>query len=445
MSFEKQFKTCLTYSLRVPSLHRPQLRYSHALRLGRRPSFQKRQQFVISKILCLGSGSPDKGNAVYLRTGGLRTWRSQSTATTDYNHYEAFLSFFDPYLPPSLRLQSKLVGSGGTAQIQPIQDLVRLLTDVLPGSSWKTEPLGCLGLHQNRWPAFHWLVHEMIKTQTPTSCSLAVGPLNGWATGSLSLSELTSAPSLAVKSSQRHSLNSLQQSLDSLLELPLPSNLKYAQTRSQDSLGCLWMCLGSMIIKAVDMDSEARATVMINVHQAIASMHHHDVIPRTIYNYSTAQDTSAIQRPPTLRLLRSRILTTLSDAAWTASEAQILKEAQTVGAKFVHKGHELPGAEYRPRLRSIGLETWLEFILWSCIESGRINQASWIISQIVDQQRDGKPWRVISWEALRDQTVLKDVFEMDDVRKHLVGAASTAEGYSEGRVHAPISRAWLTH
>ena len=343
---------------------------------------------------------------------------------------------FDPYLPPSLRLQSRFVESEGNAEVRPIHDLAELLANRLIDSSWKTEPLTCLGLQQNRWPAFLWLVQEMIKVQTPIPSSLATDPLNGWAKGSLSLNELTSAPLVGVNVSQRQSLEPLKQSLDSLLGLPLPPTSSNGHMQGQDSLGWLWMCLGSMIINAMDMDPEAAAAVMANVYQAIASMHHHDVIPKTIYNYDTALDASAVQRPPTLRLLHSRILTTLSDAAWTATEAQVLKEAQTIGAKFVHKGHKLPGAEYRPRVRSIGLEMWLEFILWSCIESGRISQASWVINQIVDQQKDGMPWKVLSWEALRDQTRLKDVSGISGTRKQLLAAASTAEGYSEGKAQA---------
>ena len=435
MSLEKQLKIRLEYSFRSHNLHRFRFRSFRTLfrGCGSLTSFQRIQNFIVSKTPYLGYGVTGKGRTFDLTICHVRKFSSRITITHDCDQYESLLFKFDAFLPLCLRSQRKYVGNEATAEAQPIQGLARLLIKRSRESSWKDVSLSQLGLRQNRWPAFLWLVQEMIKVQTPPLSSLTMAPLNGWAPDSLSLYELTSAPSLAVEISQRQSLEPVQESLSSLLDLPPLSTRSDGPVHTQDLLGYLLMCLGSVIIDAVKMVPEAAAIAMANVYQAIASMHHQDLIPRTIYNYSTASDASAILRPPTLRLLHSRILTTLSDAAWTASEAQVLKEAQTIGAKFVHKGHELPGAEFRPRVRSIGLEIWLEFILWSCIESGRIKEASWIINQIQNQEEDGMPWRAASWEAMQKQTQLKLDSEMSGMRKQFIGAASTAEGYSEGK------------
>ena len=356
--------------------------------------------------------------------------KSFTTIANDQNHH-GLLTLFDPFLPPNLRLQNEIKATGETEAAQPIQDMIKILVNSLISSSWKLEPLSQLGLHQHRWPAFIWLIKEILSVQQPLSNSHRVSPLNGWAQESMSLNELTSDRSFAEKISQQQSPEPLKESLDSILRTPQQITPGDGRLISLDSLGYLWICLGSIIIQAINMNPEAAAPVMANVYQVIALMHHHDVIPRTIYDYSAASDTSAIRRPPTLRLLHSRILTILSDAAWTANEAQILKEAEIVGARYTHKGYELPGAEYRPRIRSIDLETWLEYALWSCVESGRIIQASWIISRLVDSEHDGTPWTVVSWDTMRHSNKFGNV-DIKSTRNKFVGAASTAEGYSEG-------------
>ena len=344
------------------------------------------------------------------------------------DHESKFL--FDPYLPPKLRLQEGLKDAKETEAVRPIKELTEQLLKSLIESSWKIEHLGRLGLHQNRWPAFIWLFKEFLLFQRSSSHYHTHRPLNGWAQAPVSLKLLVSDQSLVEQISQRQPHESLERSLDSVVERPGLSVPSVGFITSLDLLGYLWMCLGSIIIQAVNMDSEAIAPTMAYVYQAIALMHHHDVIPRTIYDYGSAKDASAINRPPTLRLLHSRILTILSDAAWTASEAQILREAEIFGAKFTHMGYELPGAEYRPRIRSIGLEVWLEFVLWCCVESGRIGHASWIINRLIDGEQLGTPWSVVCWNTLH-QNNLGDS-NIENIEKQSVRAASTAAGYSEG-------------
>ncbi|KAI9857380.1 MAG: hypothetical protein M1813_008283 [Trichoglossum hirsutum] len=169
------------------------------------------------------------------------------------------------------------------------------------------------------------------------------------------------------------------------------------------ALGQIWSSLGSMTITASERSAEERKDIMSHVLQIIAYIHHIDRIPNSLYNYTystQSSNQSLSQRPPTLHLLSSRILTALSDAAWRTHEQHISAETTTVGARYPYMGHEVPGARYGLEVRELGPEVWMELILWCCVEAGFITEAAWIIEEMEKRPSIHK-WSVMSWNAIQ--------------------------------------------
>ena len=158
----------------------------------------------------------------------------------------------------------------------------------------------------------------------------------------------------------------------------------------------IWQSLGSLVLQAECRrgNKEAYKNIMLNVLYALGEMHHKGLFPKTIYNYDMARDSSAVQRPPTLWLLSSRIMSQLSDVAWNRQYLDALAKAE-------EQGYEVPVPMIQPSFQSVGTETWLELILWACVEGGWISEAAWIISELESSGTQAhKDWSVIDWPEL---------------------------------------------
>ncbi|GAB7361990.1 hypothetical protein MBLNU230_g2026t1 [Neophaeotheca triangularis] len=128
--------------------------------------------------------------------------------------------------------------------------------------------------------------------------------------------------------------------------------------------------------------------------EVIAMMHHHELMPSTIYNFTPNPDPSALQQPPTLNIFSSRILTSLSDAAWRAHERAVLEEAQAKGGQYAAMRPEIPGSAYRVNVGGLTPEIWLELILWSCLHGGWIEDGAALLAFIEPQRPE---WTPLSW------------------------------------------------
>ncbi|KAG8525793.1 uncharacterized protein KY384_000553 [Bacidia gigantensis] len=165
---------------------------------------------------------------------------------------------------------------------------------------------------------------------------------------------------------------------------------------AKQSLAQVWQALGSMILHAGDLseDRVAHQSIMSQVLDILAQMHHVDALPSTIYNYVPAKDPSVIQRPPTIHLLSSRIMTLLSDVAWKRHWKSEMAKAQEYG-------YELPSPRVQPQLSQVESGVWLDLVLWACVESDLVLEAAWIVSQMQRRSQDwAKRWSVISWEEV---------------------------------------------
>ncbi|CZT15732.1 uncharacterized protein RCC_01566 [Ramularia collo-cygni] len=156
---------------------------------------------------------------------------------------------------------------------------------------------------------------------------------------------------------------------------------------AHDALGQIWRTLGAMT--QVCAGGDIRPEVL----EIIAYLHHREIMPTSIYQYQPRMDKSAIQQPPLLPLLSSRILASLSDAAWRAHEKLMVEEARARQGDGALNRSNVLAAPYRARVDGLFPEVWLELILWSCLHGGWLEQGGFILKSVVQQ----KDWKPLSW------------------------------------------------
>ena len=348
---------------------------------------------------------------------------------------EIWTTVLGKYLPMELRTQDWVDDRTNPDAILPIHTLVPLLQEARRMQPRGLDLLGYLGIFQGRWAAVIWLIKAMVEHMSDNKASQ--GLLESYHHQSW-----TSVPSVDDFTGEMVDVEpfiqpfKLDLSLDDLTNPGGSSNLSLHSVvpLARDVLGEVWQSVGSIILEAANCPSEECKEIMSHVHEILAHLHHVDALPHTMYNYLGADSYNVLQRPPTLHLLSSRILTTLTDAAWKAHEREVISEASSVGAKYVYKGYELPGARHKPRIREVGAEVWLELVLWSCINGGWIEEAAWIINEM-EICADDKKWSVIEWNALKEAASHNlqgpSVLNLKGPESRLERIAGGIEGYSE--------------
>jgi hypothetical protein len=206
---------------------------------------------------------------------------------------------------------------------------------------------------------------------------------------------------------------------------------------SRIALGQVWQSLGNMILVAeayentpnspasnsdwnAKLGADGLSSSLSYVQQILAHLHHIGLVPTAVYNDTSTHP--SLFRPATLHLLSSRILTSLSDAVWRAHEEQTLAKAALTGSNRLF-GMEIPGSRYKLKVRSLGPEVWLDFVLWCCVEGGYYKEGASIIQQMEKTQRN---WSLISWDAIQTQNQV----DWDRVKSRTGGVVGRIEGYS---------------
>lgn len=386
---------------------------------------------------------------------------------------EAWAELMDPYLPLELRSKGWLENLAAFEGVRCISTLPSLLRE-----GRRAFPLGLLGyiaVDQDRWAAWLWLVKEILKQDTKdirdmTSDSIP-GKLNY---GSGSLDELTMSPITAttrdkIPSRQPVRLediadpypveqteasdaelspsdavtedkasNNLAASLDEMTESIVATEPGVHGAMKQ-AVGQIWQSIAMIILEATDR-ADQTTEMMSFVHQAIALLHHHGWIPQSIYGCESGEAPLDLRKPPLLEILSWRIMTTLSDSAWKARQSELIAKKGYPIASFDYKGSELPGGGYQPRIRALGTATWLEFVLWSCVESSMVPDAARIINEVANRKGE-KRWKIINWDALQESAIKKrrDAAKIKPgfIRWWLNNLRGISEGYSEGRSLCP--------
>lgn len=355
-------------------------------------------------------------------------------ALQDRNDSDAWAALLEPYLPLALRSRSLIEKLSEFDGVRCIDTLPQLLLRARITAPVRLDLLSYLGVTQGRWEAVLWLTKTLL-AHTKAAGTLpqyeTILHLQSWR-GSGSLDELTDNGIWADPVSRPFGAP-----LPSLDKLTGSTDRKTPTVGSRplsDALGHIWQSTGNMILEATDRSSEECRVIMSHVYQILAHLHHIGAIPNTMYNYSPAIDPSVLQKPPTLHLLSSRILTTLSDAVWRAEEKEVISEAASVGAEYSYKGHELPEARYKVRVRELGTEVWLDLILWSCVEGGWISEATWIVTEMGKRKGKSK-WSVINWDAIQEPptsgTLKASRVDWQGVMSRIGGAVGGIEGYNE--------------
>ena len=308
---------------------------------------------------------------------------------------QAWISLLDPVLPPKLRSERYQDDAANAQNAHLTAEEVSGIIAQARYQGSKIDILLSLG-EQGRWKAVVWLVTYMVDklwTGNPQDrVYTASGPWSGIGNLQDHLDrELPLSTSLA-KPTATTSIN-----LDRLLdnEHPLGEGQGRQFTAGHEALGQIWQSLGNMIIK----DATESTSIRLEILEILALLHNRGIMPESIYKYTPAQEHTAMRQPPTLHLLSSRILTSLSDAAWRAHEKRIVDEAREIGRSDSIIRPEIPGSVYRVRVGGLRHEVWLELILWACLQGGWLPYGASVLEATMESP---KPygWQALSWREL---------------------------------------------
>ncbi|EXJ82965.1 hypothetical protein A1O3_06782 [Capronia epimyces CBS 606.96] len=206
------------------------------------------------------------------------------------------------------------------------------------------------------------------------------------------------------------------------------SQSQYSERDRQRVLDIVWPFLAKLVIASTKGLPEDARDIMNTVHQILARMHSLDLVPPTVYTYSPPQGTTTIQKPPILNLLNSRILSTLSDAVWRAQQDDAIAQAREKGKPLRDVSHHPPSSRFRPRVKELGPELWLEFILWCSVEGGLASTGTRIID-LLREDADNR-WSAINWtagQAIDNETPWVD---WDRVKRRHDSPVGQREAYS---------------
>jgi hypothetical protein len=304
---------------------------------------------------------------------------------------QQWLTSIDPFLPAHLRRDQ----TDNTANTPAVTSL-DLAIVINAAQDMSLDILGFMGLVEDRWPAVIWVAKKIVEDgkramQPPLQLEPSANII--WPESEpRSLTDLTESPLRTERVRPSRKLNSSLEDLTSD-----PDSIDLRQVAMKRALGQLWRSLGSMILASTERNN-GEAAVMPHVLEIIAYLHHVGLMPHSVYTYRPHENKYALQQPPTLHMLSSKILTALSDASWKAHEASV--NLAKPGAKPSYfLGHEIPGSRYRLHVTEVGAELWLELVLWSCLHGGWTTDGIAILEQVASKQ-EAHGWGLISWREI---------------------------------------------
>jgi hypothetical protein len=346
----------------------------------------------------LASTSAKQGNN--RANNALKTGNNQGPPSGKITAYQKqslqYLDRLDALLPLHLRSHGNTLDSSATAFTPNAREMARLAHDA---DKHFNSFLEWVAIDQGRWRAAVWIVELLIEHFHPKSpLSNRLGhTIQKWNLKG-SLDDLVKSPLYLVpqpgeEATMPHIQASSAPSLHELTD-DKPESLTRMEVSRHNILGLIWRDIGRLIIVCATDHNIAGGEVKPDVLEMIALLHHYELMPESIYTYLPAESPDAIQQPPTLHLLSSRIFTALSDATWRAREMTALEEAKKQGGGTV--GLETRGSSYRVRVSGIKPEIWLELILWSCLHGGWVADGTTLLRGISRSQAKGS-WKPISW------------------------------------------------
>ncbi|KAK5169674.1 uncharacterized protein LTR77_005652 [Saxophila tyrrhenica] len=302
---------------------------------------------------------------------------------------ERWASLLEGGLPPHLRDHT-----GPRADLTPnIEDVAEILLAAQEPVYADVDLLYYLAVEKERWDAVIWLVKRLVEAFGPEV--LRDGRLHHvvgqWESES-SLDALTE-DKIAVEDAPGPEASLIpsapgQATLDQLTG-DKPDNLSRGERLAHNALGQIWRSLGHMVTACADTGIKAE------ILEIIAHLHHMGIMPASIYNQKPSTDSTSIQQPPTLNLLSSRILISLSDAAWRAHERSNNRTARLNSSPDDSSRPAKPGSRYKVNVAGLRPEVWLELILWACLHGGWIKEGA----ELLDASYTAG-WKPFAWRSM---------------------------------------------
>lgn len=256
--------------------------------------------------------------------------------------------------------------------------------------------LSHVGLVEKRWPAVVWIAKKLSEDgQRPGGPRSNVDSASNilWPeTERRSLKDLTENP---CRTERVRPTRKLHRTLEDLTSAPESIDLRHSAWKR--AMGQLWRSLGSAIMASAEQQQE-QETGMSYVLEIIAHLHHAGFMPDSVYTYRPHESRYALQQPPLLHMLSSKILTALSDATWKAHETSV-KLANKGPKPSYFLGYEIPGSRYRLQVTGLAPALWLELVLWSCLHGGWTLDGIAILEQVASKQEQ-QGWNLISWREI---------------------------------------------
>ncbi|RMZ78283.1 hypothetical protein DV737_g3928, partial [Chaetothyriales sp. CBS 132003] len=337
---------------------------------------------------------------------------------THVEHYEHQL---EEFLPASF------LRKPDSTEIQKPIDQAKLITVLSNAQSDRRGPVNLLSrlvLVHNRPNAALFFINQLLDYVAARNSDTVQSPPSAlaWPKG-LSADELLQP--VELQRPQNH-ISSLSHSLEHQY-----ANLPHG---GASGLTEVWQFLAYLIVEASNITSGDATPVMSLVHQTLAQLHHRGLVPDNIYDWAISPFSSVAPRAPILHLLSSRILSTLSDATWRSHQDEAIARDEQLGISY-QKTQDPPGGRFRLKVRELGPEAWLEFVLWCCVESNCPQAGANIVSLLAEQP--SAPWRASSWKSNEEQD-LGIKIDWDRVQSRTGGAVGRIEGYSHDNPLAEI-------
>lgn len=193
-------------------------------------------------------------------------------------------------------------------------------------------------------------------------------------------------------------------------------------------LNKIWTALGRLVLRSADMKEDEAASIMSSVLLVLGHIHNLGMMPDDMYAYKSLPRSTFLQRPPILHLVSSRILTSMSDAAWRKQQDDAIAEATVRGMTLKQISETVPGGRFRLKVSPLAPEIWLELILWCCIEGGHRAAAVAIINSL--RERHENPWFAVRWTASPHTDGPSPRVDWDRVKLRHGGTVGLIEGYS---------------
>lgn len=267
--------------------------------------------------------------------------------------------------------------------------------------------LSYLAIEEGRWDAVMWIVKAIVELDVPEKGRLEDMAPFGTISWDGHHDSLWSATNQPITTQRTGPGVPFQHTLEQLTDLK-PASYEGINFRNA-ALGQIWRSLGNLVLIAVGDRPQEKDAIMAHVLELLAHLHHAGIIPESVYHYEPPKDSHSLQQPPTLYLLSSRILTALSDAAWSAHEST--QAASKSQAQYTFLGQEIPGSRFKVRTPELGTEVWLELVLWSCLHGGWVTDGAAILKKLMTYDGDVR-WSVLHWSNFLEDRAASSFREM---------------------------------